>query len=101
MRIETILNAMNFAQARAINSDLDLAHLRDYHNRSERQYRTFRARILRMDAEKDEEIRFQQQLNKVSNGQIDGLKKDVAEKDAEIARLNKLVKWICREDEDD
>ena len=47
MKIETILNAMTFAQARIINSDLDLAHLRDYHNRSERQYEAFRARILR------------------------------------------------------
>ena len=65
MKLETILNALELV-------------CRQPGKWNYRQHEAFRSRILRMDAEKDEEIRFQQQLNKVSNGQIDGLKKDVA-----------------------
>ncbi len=49
MKIETILNAFAWSERLIVL---------EKHPRRSRQYRAFRARILRMDAEKDEMIRF-------------------------------------------
>ena len=57
MKLETILDAMEEAQKIISNPDVAFSlKLQDIYKLRLRQYRAFRARILRMDAEKDMRI---------------------------------------------
>ncbi len=69
MKIETILNAFEDT----------VQEVPWWDDREKRQYLAFRDRIIKMDAEKEEEIQFLWRLNGVSNEQIGGLKKDIQE----------------------
>ena len=77
MKLETYVNAYERAEFERAGALLSNNNPK-YHLRT-KQAAAFRARILRMDAEKEEEIQFQRRLNGVSEKQIDGLKKDIAE----------------------
>ena len=75
MRIETILNAMVKAD-RKLNMLPDFARIKHI-----RQYRTFRDRILRIDAEKDAEIELWKFGFRTEHLEVTKLRDELAEKD--------------------
>jgi len=97
MKPETILNGLIKAhmvinnREIALNPDPKMIRLFD---KSARQYRTFRNRILKMFAEKDEEIIFLNKLLKASENQINGYQSDEQKKDARIAELEGEMKRL-------
>jgi len=90
MKIETILDAMADAlyQRRYyghISVDLDMSSKRH------RQYNAFRARILRMDADKDELIDLYVKSVQFMGRHASGYREQLAAKDAKIAELEKYI----------
>ena len=79
MKIETYLNAM-------VKAELDRTDMR------KRQIAAFRARILRMNAEKDDEIGEISHYFDYIFEQLEDCRKEIIEKDEEIRVLEKYIK---------
>ena len=98
MKLETILNAYSIASTRLTLKLYSGFYLEEWIAwKLERQKQAFRARILRMDAEKDKEIKW---LTRTSREQIEVLERTIihqrgvdAEKDARIKELEKGLDW--------
>ena len=86
MKIETILNAMERARFKA-------AQIKGY-KKHDLQYRAFRARIIKMDAEKDDFIEWAHEALEYYYDEDLAQRKQIAEKDARIAELEEQVKSL-------
>ena len=93
MKIETILNAMEKANIHIADSDFAFnPNLIDLYNKRVRQYNAFRARILRIDADKDYEIAVISNYFEDEFEQLEDCRKEIIEKDEEIRVLEKYIK---------
>jgi len=86
MKLETLLNAMEKARGLWVimyNTDLEDKYLR--------QYRAFRERILRMDAEKNLEIKKLNLINDINLGLYEDIEFDANAKKISIAAYKAIV----------